>query len=70
MKSVPLILWKRSDFFVVAEFGKYFLDSFYRIQKFTDRTVMVQSIDDESNVFTHITVYIIRTIQQIRSLVN
>ena len=36
-----------------------FIDPLHGIQQFADRGIVVQSINKQSNVFAHITVYII-----------
>ncbi len=49
--------------------GQQRLDSVVRIQKVTDGYVVVQSVDEQSDVLAHIAVYIIRAAQELRSLV-
>ena len=41
-----------------------------RIQDAADRSVVVQGIDHERDIFAHITVNIIRTFKQLRSLID
>ena len=45
------------------------LNPLTRIQQITDRSIMIQSINQISNILAHITVNIIRSFQQFRSLV-
>ena len=50
-------------------FCHQFVDPVYRIQQFTDGCIMIQSINDQSNVFAHIAVYIIRLLEKFIRLI-
>lgn len=59
-----------SDSFVISIFGQNFLDAFYRVQEFADGVVVIQGVDDQGDVFAHITVDIVWSGQQFRGLVD
>ena len=46
------------------------LDSFVRGKNAADRTVMVQCVDQECDIFTHITVDIVRALKKFRCLID
>lgn len=67
------------DFFVQKRLLDFFssfisfnniLDSFIRVEKIADRTIVIQCINDESDVFTHITVDIVWFAQKFRCLAD
>ena len=45
-------------------------DSVYRIQKVADRGIMVQRINDQSNIFAHIAADVVWLLKKLRCLVN
>ena len=59
-----------SDRLVVSVFGQDFLDAFYRVQEFADGVVVIQGVDDQGDIFAHITVDIVWSDQQFRGLVD
>ena len=59
-----------SDRLVISVFGQDFLDAFYRVQEFADGVVVIQGVDDQGDIFAHITVNIIWTFQKFRCLVD
>lgn len=46
------------------------IDPLHRIQQLADRGIVVQSVNEQSNVFAHITVYIIFFLQKLIRLVH
>ena len=45
-------------------------DSVYRIQKVADRSIMIQGINDQCDVFAHITADVVWLLKKLRCLVN
>ena len=44
---------------MIAVFCQDFLDTFYRIQQLADGIIVIQCIDNQRDVFAHVTAYIL-----------
>ena len=53
----------------ITVFLKDMLDSFVRIEQCADGSVMVERIDQQCDIFAHVTVYIIWFFQKLRDTV-
>ena len=58
-----------SDFFVIVELPQNLLNAVTRIKQGADRTVVIQRIDQESDVFAHVAADVVRLQQQFRLLI-
>ena len=61
-------LWKY--FLTIIVHVHYMLDTIRRIQNASNRTVMVQCIDQKRKILAHITVNIVRLRQKLRCLID
>ena len=48
----------------------YMMNTVNRIQNTADRTVMVEGVDHQCNIFAHVTINIIRSFQKFRRLID
>ena len=46
------------------------IDPVYRIQQITDRSIMVEGINDQGDVFAHVAIYIVWLLKQLVCLIN
>ena len=61
---------KKLNRFSIFVFLNNMLDTFVRTEDTADRTIVIQSINQKSDVFAEVAVDVVRSAQQFRCLVN